>query len=96
MTRFKSNAQRRAAMARMNGHGSSKPVRRPACPQPYKHNGFTLYRTEVDKAGGGKQSFYYFAGPGHQPAPGTHASLKPDGYDVRVASNGLPYLEKHD
>ncbi len=59
---------------------------------PYTHNGYTLYKRDVDLKNGGTQTIYFFSKK--TPKSGNKCDM-PDGYEVGVNdTTGLPYLRK--
>ncbi|MEF8879702.1 MAG: hypothetical protein V5A64_04855 [Candidatus Thermoplasmatota archaeon] len=59
----------------------------------YTHNGWTLYKRDVQLKGGKNQTIYFFSKK--TPKSGTPCD-KPSGYTVGVNKRtGLPYLKKN-
>ena len=58
----------------------------------YIHNGWTLYKRDVQIKDGNRQTIYFFSK--RRPKSGEPIE-KPDGYEVKVDKRtGLPFLEK--
>jgi len=58
----------------------------------YEHNGYVLYKRDVEFKGGRMQTIYFFTKAGNKPKSGEPCD-KPDNKEVGINKRtGLPYL----